>query len=186
MVRTKPSLFLTVPNALDAHTYSRADLITPPCHIVSAPPPMLTPALSRSSSISMNSSRSESDCEIFDEDDEEISLKTDAAPWTIDQDQALLSVPLSVFSLIINRHIPHIWTDHHCPPRHSRHQNHLQRLPQRSRATQFVFMAGKVARCLQRGGAFSNWPATGTTEVKESIWTLIHWIHHLHCQGISL
>lgn len=97
MVRAKPSLFLTVPNPLDAHTYSRADLITPPCYIVSAPPPMLTSALSRSSSVSTNSSQSESDCE-FDEDDDEVSLKTDAAPWTSDQDEALLSVPLSLCS----------------------------------------------------------------------------------------
>jgi len=98
MVRAKPSLFLTVPNALDAHSYSRADLITPPCYIVSAPPPVITPALSRSSSLSTNSSPSESDCE-FEGDDEEISLRTDAAPWTIDQDEALLSVPPSLFVL---------------------------------------------------------------------------------------
>jgi hypothetical protein len=90
MPRAKPSLFLTVPNAFDAQTYSRADLITPPCYIVSCPPPLATPAI-RSSSLSPNTSQSESDCELED-DEAEVSLKTDAAPWTVDQDEALLSV----------------------------------------------------------------------------------------------
>jgi hypothetical protein len=89
MVRAKPDLFLTVPNAFDSETYSRADLITPPCYIVSAPPPLVTPALSRSSSLS-NSSQSDSDCEF--EDEEEVPLRSDAAPWTEDQDEALLNV----------------------------------------------------------------------------------------------
>ena len=94
MVRAKPELFLTVPNALDSEIYSRADLITPPCYIVSVPPPMVTPALSRSSSLSTNTSLSESDCELEDEEDE-MSLRSDALPWTIDQDEALLSVLLT-------------------------------------------------------------------------------------------
>lgn len=94
MVRAKPELFLNVPNALDSESYSRADLITPPCYIASAPPPMVTPALSRSSSLSTNKSLSESDCEIDDEEDE-ISLQSDALPWTTDQDEALLSVLLT-------------------------------------------------------------------------------------------
>ena len=90
MVRTKPDLFLTVPKGLDSETYPHADMITPPCYIVSAPPP-LTPALSRSSSLSANTSQSESDCELEDEEDE-VSLRSDVAPWTIDQDEALLNV----------------------------------------------------------------------------------------------
>lgn len=91
MVRAKPDLYLTVPNALESETVSRADLITPPCYIVSAPPPLDTPALSRSSSLSTNTSLSESDCELDDEE-EEVSIRNDAAPWTIDQDEALLNV----------------------------------------------------------------------------------------------
>ena len=91
MVRAKPSLYLTVPNALESETVSRADLITPPCYVVSAPPPLVTPALSRSSSLSTNTSQSESDFEL-DDDEEEVSIRNDAAPWTIDQDQALLNV----------------------------------------------------------------------------------------------
>jgi hypothetical protein len=99
MPRAKPSLFLTVPNAFDAHTYSRADLITPPCYIVSCPPPLATPAI-RSSTLSPNTSQSESDCELED-DEAEISLKADAAPWTIDQDEALLSVHLQLYNVLI-------------------------------------------------------------------------------------
>jgi len=91
MVRAKPSLFLTVPNALDAATLSPADLITPPCYIVSHPPPLAAPALSRSSSVSTSTSHSESDCELEDDEDE-VSIGTDAAPWTPDQDEALLNV----------------------------------------------------------------------------------------------
>ena len=91
MVRVKPDLFLTVPNALESASLSRANLITPPYYIVSAPPPLVTPALSRSSSVSTAASQSDSDCEL-DEDEDEVSLKIDAAPWTQDQDQALLSV----------------------------------------------------------------------------------------------
>ena len=92
MVRTKPDLFLMVPNSFDANCFSREDLITPPCYIVTSPPPLLTPTLSRSSSLSTNTSQSESDLE-FD-DDVEVPLRTDAAPWTQDQDEALLSVHL--------------------------------------------------------------------------------------------
>jgi hypothetical protein len=91
MVRVKPDLFLTVPNALESASLSRADLITPPCYIISAPPPLVTPALSRSSSVSTAASQSDSDCEL-DDDEDEVSLRIDAAPWTQDQDHALLSV----------------------------------------------------------------------------------------------
>jgi hypothetical protein len=91
MVRVKPDLFLTVPNALESASLSRADLITPPCYVVSAPPPLVTPALSRSSSVSTAASQSDSDCEL-DDDEDEVSLRIDAVPWTQDQDHALLSV----------------------------------------------------------------------------------------------
>ena len=64
--------------------------MTPPCDVVSALPPVVTPALSRSSSLSTNASQSESDWELDDED--EVLLRSDAVPWTQDQDQALLSV----------------------------------------------------------------------------------------------
>ena len=93
MVRAKRELFLTVPKALDSETYLCADLITPPSYIVSAPPPLVTPSLSRSSSLSTNTSQSESDCELEDEEDE-VFLRSDAVPWTIDQDEALLNVLL--------------------------------------------------------------------------------------------
>ena len=166
MVRAKPSLFLTVPNALDADTYSRADLITPPCYIVSAPPPMLTPALSRSSSLSTNSSQSESDCEFEDDDEEEISLKTDAALWTVDQDEALLNVPLSLFVLTHYRHTLHIWIDHRCRLLPSRHLNHLPVSPPRSRAAQFAVMVGTAAQCHLHVGASLNWRETNTMEVR--------------------
>jgi hypothetical protein len=99
MVRAKPDLFLTVPDTLDADTFTRSDLITPPCYIVTAPPPLLTPALSRSSSLSTNTSQSESDFE--DEEDEvDVSLGIDAAPWTEDQDAALLNVRPHMTKLI--------------------------------------------------------------------------------------
>jgi hypothetical protein len=99
MVRAKPDLFLTVPNTLDAETYTRSDLITPPCYIVTAPPPLLTPALSRSSSLSTSTSHSESDFE-DDDEDMEVSLRIDAAPWTEDQDAALLNVHRHMKKLI--------------------------------------------------------------------------------------
>jgi hypothetical protein len=106
MVRTKPDLFLTVPNTLDANNYTRSDLITPPCYIVTAPPPLLTPALSRSSSLSTNTTQSESDFE-YDEDEVEVPLGTDAAPWTPDQDEALLNVRRQSKNVNV-RHTRHI------------------------------------------------------------------------------
>ena len=93
MVRAKPDLYLTVSNALDSETLTRADLITAPCYIVSTPPPLVTPTLSRSSSLSTNTSHSESDFE-WDDDNEEVTTLSDGAPWTIAQDEALLNVDL--------------------------------------------------------------------------------------------
>ena len=90
MVRAKPELYLTLSNTVDADTSPLSELITPECYIVSAPPPLVTPALSRSSSLSTNRSQSDSDSELDDDDD--VALGNDAAIWTPDQDEALLSV----------------------------------------------------------------------------------------------
>jgi hypothetical protein len=106
MVRSKPELVLAVPNALDAEMCTRADLVTPPCYIVSVPPPLVTPAHSRSSSLSKVTSQSESDCELGDED--EGSLKSNVASWTRDQDELHLSVCLTCLNYASDvRHIHH-------------------------------------------------------------------------------
>src|SRR5438045_1651833 len=90
MVRAKPGLSLTVPNAVDSVVYSHASLITPRSYLVSGSLPLLTPFSSRSST---NTMQSESHCELDrDEDDDEVFLGEDTAAWTPDQDEALLRV----------------------------------------------------------------------------------------------
>jgi len=106
MVRAKPSLFLTVPTTLNEETLTRSDLITPPCYVVSAPPPLVTPVRSRSSSLSARSSQSESDGEL--EEDEDVEIRSDSSPWTRDQDEALLTVHMLSFVCTYNRHIRNI------------------------------------------------------------------------------
>jgi hypothetical protein len=133
MVRTKPDLFLTVPNALDADNYTRSDLITPPCYIVTAPPPILTPSLSRSSSLSTNTTQSDSDCE-YEDDEVEVSLRNDAAPWTPDQDEALLNVSLYVKTLILDIFRTFGWTGNSIRTFRSiatAADNRIENLPQR-------------------------------------------------------
>lgn len=92
MVRAKPELVLTVPNALEARMCSRADLVTPPCYVVSSPPPLVAPAPWRSSSLSKVTSQLDSDCELEDED--EVYLNNDSTQWPTDQDKLHLSVYL--------------------------------------------------------------------------------------------
>ena len=100
MVRVKPDLFLTVPNAIEGKRYSRADtLITPPCYVVSAPPPAVTPMIPRSNSCGTDASPSTLDSDIDDEEEEEEMLEKES-PWTADQDELLLSV--NTFHLELN------------------------------------------------------------------------------------
>ena len=173
MVRAKPELFLTVPNALDLEMYSRADLITPPCYIVSAPPPFLTPALSRSSSLSTNISQSESDCELEDEE-EDVCLRSDPIPWTIDQDDALLSVfsfptiaDYQNYSAESGRPaLPSVPFEASRPP---------TSVAARPLGAPFVVVVGEVVdQYRQRADDSSNWRTTTTWKITRNIWQSIH------------
>ena len=106
MPRSKPDLFLTVPTAIDPQTYTRSDLITPPCYVVSAPPPLVTPRplLSRQSSSSTATSGSSTSEGDFDFDSEDSPLRIDTSPWAANQESLIHpaqfdenSMPLSPF-----------------------------------------------------------------------------------------
>ena len=104
MVRSKPELFLTVPSAVDPQTYTSSDLITPPYHVVSAPPPLATPRPlpSRQSSSSTSTSRSSaSESSDFDFDSNDSPLRLDTSPWTMDSDAVMTHIdePVCPFEL---------------------------------------------------------------------------------------
>lgn len=176
MVREKPDLFLTVPNAFDLAAYSHTDLITPPYYIVSTPPPLVTPALSRSSSVSTNASQSESDYE-FEDDEEEVSPRRNSAPWTIDQDEALLSVFLSIYVSLIIRLIQHIWMGQHYRQLGLKHQDHHLASLCKFLEEPFVVMVGEVFILYhQHVDDFLNLHEKSTQKIKAREWKFIHLI----------
>jgi len=95
-------LFLTVPTSIEPQTFTRSDLITPPCYVVSAPPPLVTPRPipprdSPSSSKTTRSTSSECDFDLGDSEDS--PLWKDRSSWDVDQESSMLPVQLDENSM---------------------------------------------------------------------------------------